>query len=130
MEPVAEMDLKQYLTRSIFPEEDRETLRRFFGCLTSAVMYLHDHKCRHKDLKPGNILVSNDTILITDFGIALDWTELEHDTTTGKPNAFTIPYAAPEVANQKLRNVSADIWSLGCVFLDMAVSSTIYSVFR
>lgn len=125
MEPVADSDLRQYLMRDKFPTEDFAQLRCFFGCLCSAVIYLHSENCRHKDLKPGNILIKNDTILITDFGIALDWTELGHDTTTGKPEAYTNAYVAPEVTVAKPRNVSADIWSLGCVFLDMLVSSPI-----
>lgn len=122
MEPVATTDLKKHLSRVPFPPEDHANLRCYMGCLSSAVLYLHQQNCRHKDLKPQNILILNDQVLITDFGTALDWTELNHDTTVGKPGAYTHTYAAPEVALERARNTKADIWSLGLVFLDILVS--------
>lgn len=102
--------------------KDLANLRCFFGCLSSAVKYLHEQKCRHKDIKPGNILIKDEKVLITDFGTALDWTELGADMTDGRPEAYTNAYAAPEVVQARPRNSSADIWSLGCVYLDMLVS--------
>ena len=126
MEPVADTDLWRYLMRSDFPESDFANLRSFFGCLTSAVYYLHTKNCRHKDIKPGNILLKNDQVLITDFGIAHDWTELDGDTTAGSSVACTYAYAAPEVAQARPRNMSADIWSLGCVFLDILVGIPVH----
>lgn len=53
MEPVANCDLKQFLDQLPFPPGNLSLLRRSFGCLASAVKYLHENKCRHKDLKPG-----------------------------------------------------------------------------
>ena len=127
MEPVADTDLRHFLMKFSFSSEELATLRTYFGCLCSAVRYLHEQNCRHKDLKPHNILIKNDIVLITDFGTALDWTGLDTDTTIGLPESFTYTYAAPEVAQAKPRNTSADIWSLGCVFLDILVSCKNYS---
>lgn len=127
MEPVAECDLKTFLQRQslshAFSAQDQKMLQNSFGCLCSAVKYLHDNQCRHKDLKPGNILVYRGTVMITDFGIALDWSERGHETTVGASHAYTIAYAAPEVALSKPRRTSADIFSLGCAYLDSAVSA-------
>jgi hypothetical protein len=123
MEPVADMDLKQFLARSPFPEDELDVLRSFFGCLCSALRYLHDQNCRHKDIKPANILVKHKQVYITDFGLALDWTELTSETTTGAPAMYTHAYAAPEVAVGAERNTKSDVWSLGCVYLDMLVRS-------
>lgn len=122
MEPVADTDLKNFLRRSPFPESGLNVLRSYFGCLCAAVRYLHDNKFRHKDLKPANILVKDNQVYITDFGLALDWSELPGDTTCGAPTMYTHAYAAPEVALGAPRNTQSDIWSLGCVFLDMLVS--------
>ncbi|KAI9892918.1 MAG: hypothetical protein M1814_001077 [Vezdaea aestivalis] len=119
--PVADGDLGAFMNRSPFPREDFVLLRGFCGCLCSAISYLHNQKCRHKDLKPGNILIKGDTIFITDFGTARDWSDLSQSTTTGDSGAFTRLYAAPEVLAQRSRNSAADIWSLGCIFLDMMV---------
>ncbi|KAL8690966.1 MAG: hypothetical protein Q9218_003704 [Villophora microphyllina] len=119
MDPVADIDLKHYLSLEPFPKENLVCLRSFFGCLASAMKYLHDQRCRHKDIKPGNILIKDQTVLITDFGTALDWTDLEVDATVGRPEAYTNMYAVPEVALARSRGSPADMWSLGCVFLEM-----------
>jgi serine/threonine protein kinase len=64
------------------------------------------------------VLVKGHQVLLTDFGISRDWTELGHSTTTG-PTTKTPRYCAPEVAAYKPRNSLSDIWSLGCVFLEI-----------
>ena len=75
-------------------------------------------RIRHRDIKPENILVKNDRVYLTDFGIALDWESLGRSTTTEDAGKTWI-YCAPEVAHYERRNLSSDIWSLGCVFLEM-----------
>jgi serine/threonine protein kinase len=117
---VADCDLKTFLERKPFRESF--ILRQAFGCLCSAVQYLHSQSCRHKDIKPANILLKNGEVFITDFGTARDWSEGGRATTTGMTGPYTPAYAAPEVAEWEARNEAADIWSLGCVYLDMLVS--------
>lgn len=119
MSPVAEMDLSTYLTSAT--ESNRPELRTFFGCLATALEYLHEHKVRHKDIKPGNILVNHGNILLTDFGLSLDFTDADGSTTTSMVNGMTPRYCAPEVAQFQPRNTMSDIWSLGVVFMEMIV---------
>jgi serine/threonine protein kinase len=114
MSPVADCNLEQYLG-SVF---EPSLVRTFFGCLAVAIRFLHENCVRHKDIKPQNILVYRGRILITDFGISRDWSQAGHSTTSG-PTTKTPRYCAPEVADYAPRNSSADIWSLGCVFLEM-----------
>lgn len=114
MSPVAECNLKQYLNGSF----EKSRVRSFFGCLAIAVRYLHENQVKHKDIKPENVLVHRGTVLLTDFGISRNWTEAGHSTTTGK-TPKSARYCAPEVADEAPRNSSSDIWSLGCVFLEM-----------
>jgi tetratricopeptide (TPR) repeat protein len=117
MSPVADMDLSTYLARAksaIYGE-----LRTFFGCLTRALEFLHEHNIRHKDIKPSNILVHGGNVLFTDFGLAFDFADKGGSTTVSMVNGMTPRYCAPEVANHEPRNTSSDIWSLGVVFLEM-----------
>ncbi|KAF2187179.1 kinase-like protein [Zopfia rhizophila CBS 207.26] len=101
-------------------EEQRVVLERAFGCLASGLAFIHEHTIRHKDIKPQNILIHQRRIIYTDFGIALDATERNNNTTTlGKPLAFTPRYCAPEVADWDKRNRKSDIFSLGCVFVEI-----------
>lgn len=65
------------------------------------------------------MLVKSHEVYLTDFGTTLDWSDTNHDTTTGLASKFTLRYSAPEVATNQPRNASADIWSLGCVFLEI-----------
>jgi hypothetical protein len=124
--PVAcDGDLRAYL-RAIQdtakpPTPDQQSvLGRSFGCLASGLAHIHSHTIRHKDIKPQNILVHNGQMIYTDFGIAYDATlENTTTTTTGKPEAFTRRYCAPEVANWEQRNRKSDIFSLGCVFIEI-----------
>jgi serine/threonine protein kinase len=114
MYPVAEYNLKEYLAGPFVPS----LVQTFFGCLATAVRFLHENRVRHKDIKPQNVLVNRGSVLLTDFGISRDWTEAGHSTTSG-PSVRSIRYCAPEVADSEPRNSSSDIWSLGCVFLEM-----------
>lgn len=124
MEPVADMNLTQFLDKPSFTAEDQNLLLRSLGCLCSAVLYLHENKCRHKDIKPDNILVHEGSMLLTDFGIAIDWAEGGGETTIGTARAYSHGYAAPEVHLAKPRKRYTDVWSLGCVFLDIMVCTS------
>lgn len=118
MSPVADCNLREFLDASPLSVENLSLLRTFFGCLTAALCYLHENRIRHKDIKPQNVLVKGHQVFLTDFGISLDWTELGHSTTSG-PTIRSPRYCAPEVADDSPRNSSSDIWSLGCIFLEM-----------
>ncbi|KAI9700067.1 MAG: hypothetical protein M1836_002601 [Candelina mexicana] len=119
MSPVADCDLAAFFNIVPESENSRSLLRSYYGCLASALVYLHTSKIRHKDIKPQNILVKGDNVLLTDFGISLDWQDLGGGTTTGE-TPKSPRYCAPEVADYQPRNESSDIWSLGCVFLEIA----------
>ncbi|KAI4641438.1 uncharacterized protein J4E78_010410 [Alternaria triticimaculans] len=118
MLPVADANLQTFLEKTDFDENSRSFLRPFFGCLTSALCYLHDNRIRHKDIKPSNVLIKGDQVYFTDFGTALDWSSSGSSiTATAAPT--TPRYCAPEVMAYTERNSSSDIWSFGCVFLEM-----------
>jgi serine/threonine protein kinase len=119
MSPVAEQDLSAYLRKASSPQHAE--IRTFFGCLATGLQFLHDHQIRHKDIKPGNILVDRGNVLFTDFGLALDFADASGSTTVGMVNGVSQRYCAPEVALQEPRNTSSDIWCLGVVFLEMIV---------
>lgn len=101
----------------------------FFGCLINATRYIHSNLVKHMDIKPQNILVRRNsgselhifTVLIADFGIARSYDRPEAIDTDG-PTSFTRTYAAPEVVDQDFRGLAADMFSLGCVFLELFIS--------
>lgn len=98
MDPVADMNLATYLSATTELEHRKHCLRRFFGCLASAINYLHSQKVRHKDIKPENILVKDRTVLLADFGTSHNWADDSKSSTSGTVGIFTRRYCAPEVA--------------------------------
>lgn len=119
LSPAGDCNLSQYYAMAGNDINKVSIIRSFYGCLAKAVQYLHDHKIRHRDIKPQNIIVKDDEVYLADFGIAYSWENLTGSTTTAD-SGKTQMYAAPEVMGSQPRNETADIWSLGCVFFEMA----------
>jgi serine/threonine protein kinase len=120
LSPVADCNLKEYLERSETSVDPIlvSRLREWLGCLITAVEYLHKDQIRHRDIKPANILVYGTNILLVDFELSLDWRDLGQSTTTASCGRTPL-YAAPEVIDFRSCNSKSDVWSLGCVFLEM-----------
>ena len=117
MTPVADCDLRQFLScPDQFPEK-RPHLLQWFMSLAEALTHMHDRHCRHKDIKPANILISGAKVLLTDFGTSFDFSNSSSSTYGG--SFMTPKYCAPEVAAKEWRGRPADIFSLGCVFTEM-----------
>ncbi|KAH0537054.1 hypothetical protein FGG08_006124 [Glutinoglossum americanum] len=122
LQPVARCDLKAFLTEHQYSVDRPEILCRAFGCLPAALAYMHDKiSLRHKDIKPRNILVdlsNGGNVLFTDFGISLDFSE--GSSLTRSTEAYTYKYASPEIVDRQPRGKKSDVFSLGCVFFEMA----------
>jgi hypothetical protein len=120
MSPFAEGgDLAHFLSKIPDMPEKLPLLWSFFGCLSSALNHLQNElQIRHKDIKPQNILVHGNKVLFTDFGMAFYWGDVQH-TTTKEEKRKTSLYCAPEAANNEYRHANSDVWSLGCVYLEM-----------
>jgi serine/threonine protein kinase len=119
--PVAEQDLATLLesitSNGTFQGHATE-LRQYYGCLVGALCYVHSRNIKHKDIKPENILIKGKTVLLTDFGISRAFSTLDGSATIG-PTSKDFRYCAREVFTEKTRNRKSDIWSLGCVFLEI-----------
>ena len=121
MSPIADCNMFEFYKIVNSEPAKKSILRCSFGCLAAALAYLHEEKVRHRDIKPQNILVKGDRVYLADFGVSLDWMSLSRSTTI-EDSAKTWIYCAPEVATYEPRNKSSDVWSLGCVFLEMATT--------
>ncbi|CAE6452233.1 unnamed protein product [Rhizoctonia solani] len=78
--------------------------------------YLHQCSVVHCDLKAANILTTkNGNVKLSDFGVSLNLHAMEKvNEVAGTPN-----WMAPEVIELKGASTKSDIWSLGCVIIEL-----------
>jgi serine/threonine protein kinase len=81
--------------------------------MVKALQYIHRHSIVHRDLKLGNILISETMQLkLCDFGLStrISYQGEKKRTVCGTPN-----YIAPEILEEEGHSYESDIWSLGVI---------------
>ncbi|MEX0817992.1 MAG: serine/threonine-protein kinase, partial [Pirellulaceae bacterium] len=99
--------------RPLAPREAAKITRQ----VADAIQYAHDHRVIHRDLKPGNILMTADgQPRVTDFGLAKT-VEGDSDLTATGQVLGTPSYMPPEQAAGRIEAIGprSDIYSLGAV---------------
>lgn len=90
--------------------------------LCAAVAYAHQNFIMHRDLKPGNVLVTHHGIVkVIDFGIAkiLEDNEQDEDLTVMGYIPLTPAYASPEQLKGEPLTVASDLYSLGVILYEL-----------
>lgn len=94
---------------------DEESCRCWFRDLILGIEYLHAQGVVHRDIKPDNLLLTEDDVLkIVDFGVS-EIFEKESEMVTAK-SAGSPAFLPPELCIAKHGDISgkaADIWSMG-----------------
>jgi hypothetical protein len=120
MEFVEGEPLTQYADAKGLPIRQRIQL---FRQVCAAVEYAHHRLVVHRDLKPGNILVTATGVpKLLDFGIAklLD-AEWESSQTQMGVRLMTPRYASPEQVRGEIITTASDIYSLGVMLFELLV---------
>jgi tetratricopeptide (TPR) repeat protein/tRNA A-37 threonylcarbamoyl transferase component Bud32 len=111
--------LRQRLEREgQLPLEDAQAIARD---VADGLAYAHRHGCVHRDVKPENILLTEDHAVLADFGVARAIKASAGENLTTSGIALGTPtYLSPEQAGGETRiDGRADIYALGCVVFEM-----------
>jgi len=116
--------------------EDEMVIQVYALQLLEGLGYLHEANVVHRDIKPENILLDhNGVIKYVDFGaakvIANQGKTIVMDNSSGRPKQQSMTgtpmYMSPEVIkggqHRGARLGAVDIWSLGCVVMEMATGA-------
>ncbi|MFF7376569.1 serine/threonine-protein kinase [Streptomyces massasporeus] len=122
MRYVAGSDLRHVLDRE--GPMPPVTALRVAAQVASALDAAHDHGLVHRDVKPGNILVSRGTdsdhpehVYLTDFGLTKKSLSLTGFTTVGQ-FVGTLDYVAPEQISGKPVDARCDVYGFACVVFE------------
>ncbi|XP_041581845.1 serine/threonine kinase-like domain-containing protein STKLD1 isoform X3 [Vulpes lagopus] len=113
---------KKRETRTII---DSEWMQNMLGQVLDALEYLHQLDIVHRNLKPSNIvLVSSNHCKLQDLSSNTMMTDKAKWNIRAEEDPFQKSWMAPEALDFSFSQ-KADIWSLGCIILDMASCSFI-----
>lgn len=119
MEYVEGADLREILRREGSLQPSRALM--LVGQTADALDAAHAAGIVHRDVKPGNILVSErdgeERALVCDFGLARHVTSVS-SLTTDRGFVGTIDYVPPEQITGDPIDKRADVYSLGCVLFE------------
>ena len=119
MEYVDGVFIDEYCRRNKLPTEGR---LRLFLTVCAAVEYAHKNLIVHRDIKPGNIMVSAEAVpKLLDFGIAKllspDGSEVARTRTAER--MMTPEYASPEQIRGDSITTSTDVYALGVLLYEL-----------
>ncbi|MCO5584951.1 hypothetical protein L7F22_038883 [Adiantum nelumboides] len=98
---------------------DESTIKSFLQQILNGLNYLHGRGILHRDLKADNLLVDfNGIVKISDFGTVRKSEDI-YGNVASMSMQGSIFWMAPEVLSRAGYSAKVDIWSLGCVVLEM-----------
>jgi len=90
-------------------------VREYIRQLLDGISYIHENNYMHRDLKPRNILISQDNVIkISDFGLL----RLVNDDTELSEGVGTGLYRAPEMSENNYNN-KVDMYSIGIIIFEL-----------
>ncbi|CAH1763228.1 6504_t:CDS:10 [Entrophospora sp. SA101] len=97
-------------------------IKSFVKQILQGLNYLHEKDIIHRDIKGANVLVdSRGKIKISDFGISKKVEDQFMEATSAHRPSLqgSVFWMAPEVVKQTAYTSKVDIWSLGCLIVEM-----------
>lgn len=114
-------------------------IKSYLYQLLNGLRFCHSRRVLHRDLKPQNLLIDKEgSLKLADFGLAR---AIGIPVRTYTHEVVTLWYRSPEILlGSKHYSTAVDIWSVGCIFAEMATKvplfpgdseiDEIYKIFR
>ena len=116
-------DLSRYIKKFKQQISPRDVKKIIYQTLLGT-SHLHAKTVLHRDLKPQNILMTNDgQVKLADFGLSRNFS-LPFKNLTAE--CLTVIYRSPEVIlGHRSYGINVDIWPIGCIFYELATGGKI-----
>lgn len=99
----------------------KQEVKFIIESILRALVITEEKHLVHRDIKPTNIIINVDRIVLIDFGIVRHLDENSLTATYARHGPMTIGYAAPEQINNEKRKISirTDLFSVGVLFYEL-----------
>ncbi|MEO9256783.1 MAG: protein kinase [Crocinitomicaceae bacterium] len=109
--------------KSLKKKERTSFLLHFIPTFLQLIDKVHQNGVYHNDIRPGNILIDEETIHLIDFGMASKQEEAPRKT------LFSLSYSSPElILNQlSLIDETSDLYSFGMLLIELISGKTLFT---
>lgn len=112
-------------TQGAFPEDQA---KRILGQLATALQFVHDRGVVHRDVKPGNVMLTpSGRVKLMDFGLAKEEQLVTEDTATQSGTVLGTPlYMPPGQMTGDESGPTIDVYSFACIAYELVAGQPMF----